>query len=92
MDLSVVDDVVAVNDAQAFGMCHRLAGSMGVLAGGSSGLNVHAALEVARSLEGPATVVTILCDSGVKYLSKIYNDSWLEKNGLPSIPKGDWAA
>ena len=82
MDLSVVDDVVTVSDADAFAMCGKLARSTGIVVGGSAGMNVHAAVELANQMEEPATIVTVLCDLGVKYLSKVYNDAWLEENGL----------
>eukprot|EP00035_Acanthoeca_spectabilis_P009490 m.168140 g.168140 ORF g.168140 m.168140 type:complete len:445 (+) comp14741_c0_seq15:248-1582(+) len=92
LNISVVDDVIPVSDEDAFKMCYKLAHSEGVFVGGSAGLNVHAAVEVAKSLKGPATVVTLLCDLGVKYLSKIYSDEWLEKNGLVGVGDADNAA
>ena len=52
-----------------------------MMVGGSAGGNVHAALTLARKLKGPATVVAILCDSGTKYLSKIFNDEWMASKG-----------
>ena len=63
-------------------MCSFLARNEGICAGGSSGLNVHAALKVAAASETPATVVTVMPDLGVKYLSKVYNPHWLETNGI----------
>jgi cystathionine beta-synthase len=82
LNMSIVDGVVPVADGDAFRMCYTLAQSEGIFVGGSAGLNVHAAIEVAKTLEGPATVVTLLCDLGVKYLSKIYSDDWLLENGI----------
>lgn len=52
-------------------MCHRLARKEGMLVGGSAGMNVHASVELANSLEEPATIVTVLCDTGIKYLTKV---------------------
>ena len=52
--------------------------------GGSAGLNVHAAIEVANSVSEPAVIVTVLCDLGIKYLSKVYNDDWLKENNVAS--------
>ena len=52
------------------------------MAGGSSGGNVWAALEVAKKMEGPAKIVTVLPDSGFKYMSKIFNPQWLKEVGL----------
>ena len=54
----------------------------GLLVGGSSGANVWAALKLAAELTQPATIVTILPDSGIKYLSKIYNDAWMQEQYL----------
>ena len=82
LDMSVVDDVLPVTDCDAFKMCYKLAKTEGIFVGGSAGLNVHAAVELAKTVEGPATIVTLLCDLGVKYLSKVYNCDWLEENEL----------
>jgi cysteine synthase len=80
MDFNVIDDVIRVNDKDAFRMCRALAQKEGMLVGGSAGLNVHAAIEFANAATEPCTIVTLLCDSGIKYLSKVYNDEWLEQN------------
>jgi cystathionine beta-synthase/cysteine synthase A len=82
MDFSVVDDVLQFTDADAFATCHHLARREGLLCGGTSGANVWGAVQVARSLTGPATVVTVLPDSGTRYISKIYNPDWLTQNGF----------
>jgi cysteine synthase A len=66
LDRSVIDDVLAVSDVAAERMARRLAREEGLLVGPSSGANVHAAVEVARTLSG--NVITILCDSGERYL------------------------
>jgi cysteine synthase A len=66
LDRALVDRIVTVSDVAADRMARRLAREEGLLVGPSSGANVHAACEVARGLEG--TVVTILCDSGERYL------------------------
>jgi len=58
-----------------------------VLAGGSSGLNVAVALELARELDDPsALIVTILADTGERYLSKVFNDEWMQENQLLEKP------
>ena len=82
MHFDVVDDICIVTDQEAFDMCSFLARNEGICAGGSSGLNVHAALKVAAASETPATVVTVMPDLGVKYLSKVYNPHWLKTNGI----------
>lgn len=82
MDFSLVDDVLQFTDKDAFLVAHRLAKEEGILAGGSSGANIWAALKIAENLDHPATIVTVLPDSGVKYLSKIYNDEWMKKQHL----------
>jgi cysteine synthase A len=68
LDRSLVDEVVAVSDIAAERMMRRLSREEGLLVGPSSGANVHAALEVARTLGEGTRVVTILCDTGERYL------------------------
>ena len=64
-------------------MARRLTREEGLFAGGSSGLITHVALRVAREADDPdAFVVTILCDTGERYLSKFYNDEWMRENQL----------
>lgn len=82
MDFSIVDDVFPVTDKDAFNISRALAKNEGILAGGSSGANVWAALEVAKTLKKPATIVAIVPDGGVKYLSKIFDDEWMQQHKL----------
>lgn len=84
IDFSVIDDVVQVSDKDAFAVCRDLARKEGILAGGSSGANVWAALELAKTLRERATIVTVIPDGGVKYLSKIYDDQWMRDHHLLS--------
>jgi cystathionine beta-synthase len=84
----VIDEWRQVSDRDAMAMTRRLAREEGILVGGSAGLNVHIALEVARELDDPnAMVVTILCDTGERYLSKVFNDEWMQENQLLDTPK-----
>jgi cystathionine beta-synthase len=84
----VVDEFRQVPDRTAFTMARRLAREEGILAGGSSGLNVYLALEVARELNEPsALVVTILADTGERYLSKLFNDEWMQENQMLEAPR-----
>jgi cystathionine beta-synthase len=93
-DPSVVDRYVTVSDRDSFLTTRRLAQTEGILAGGSAGMAVHAALEVASEIETPeALVVVILPDGGRSYLSKIYNDAWMRQYGFldrsPELSVGD---
>lgn len=82
LDLEAVDDYVTVRDRDAFLMARRLTREEGLFVGGSSGLLVHAAVELARELDDPeACVVTLLCDWGEHYLTKLYDDEWMRSNG-----------
>jgi cystathionine beta-synthase/cysteine synthase A len=82
LDFSIVDDVIPFTDKEAFETCRRLAAEEGILTGGSSGANVKIALDIAKTLTRPTTLVVIIPDGGVKYLSKIYNDAWMKEKGL----------
>jgi cystathionine beta-synthase len=83
LDMSVIDDYRTVSDREAFAMARRLTREEGLFVGGSSGLITHVALQVARELDDPdAYVVTFLCDTGERYLSKLYNDEWMRENQL----------
>jgi cystathionine beta-synthase len=83
-----IDEFRQVPDRTSFSMARRLAREEGILVGGSAGLNVWLALEVARELDDPdAMVVTILCDTGERYLSKIFNDEWMQENQMLEAPR-----
>jgi cysteine synthase A len=79
---AVADDALRVDDATMVEMAHYLVRAEGLLLGGSAALNVAAAARFARGLPPKSTVVTVLCDGGGRYLSRLYNASWLAQNGL----------
>lgn len=82
IDFSLIDDVIQITDEEAFRVTRELAKREGILAGGSSGANVWGALEIAKTLTKPAVIVTIIPDGGIKYLSKIFDDQWMEEHHL----------
>jgi cystathionine beta-synthase len=78
-----IDEWRQVSDKASMAMARRLAREEGMLVGGSAGLNVQIAMDIAREIDDPsALVVTILCDTGERYLSKLFNDEWMEENQL----------
>lgn len=81
-DPSLVDEVIAVSDADSFAMTRRLAREEGLLVGGSCGMAVVAAVRVAERLTPDDMVVVLLPDSGRGYLSKVFNDEWLAQYGF----------
>src|SRR5215203_3531310 len=82
-DPSIVDRYVTVSDKDSFLTTRRLAETEGLLVGGSCGLAMHAALEVAAGIDDPAAmVVVVLPDGGRGYLSKIFNDAWMDQYGF----------
>ncbi|MFG2562029.1 cystathionine beta-synthase [Streptomyces sp. NPDC048496] len=81
-DRTVTDEIVAVSDKDSFQMTRRLAKEEGLLVGGSCGMAVVAALEIAQRLGPDDVVVVLLPDSGRGYLSKIFNDEWMADYGF----------
>jgi cystathionine beta-synthase len=83
MDLSIVDRIEVIDDKESFLMSRRLTREEGILAGGSSGSALVAAMRVARQIDDPeALIVVVLPDTGRNYLSKIYNEEWMRSNGF----------
>ena len=78
----IVDEMVRVSDKESFNAARRLAREEGILAGGSSGTALAAALKYARRLPQPRTIVVLLPDTGRNYLSKIFSDRWMQENGF----------
>jgi cystathionine beta-synthase len=83
-----IDEFRQVPDRVSLVTARRLAREEGILAGGSTGLNVALSLELARELDNPdALIVTILCDTGERYLSKVFNDEWMQENQMLEPPR-----
>jgi len=77
-----IDDAVHVDDAETVGYVYRLLREEGLFVSSTSGINVAGAVRVARELGPGHTIVTVLCDSGSKYLSRLFNREWLHQKGL----------
>jgi cystathionine beta-synthase len=87
LNSQVVDEWIRVSDAESFHMARALARNEGILAGGSSGTALAAALRFARRL-GPDDLVVVLCpDTGRNYLSKFFDDQWMSDNRLTWDPQ-----
>ena len=81
-DLSRVRKAYSIPDAEAFDVLRTLLKTEGIMAGTSSGTLIAAALRYCREQTAPKRVVTLVCDSGNKYLSKVYNDYWMLDQGF----------
>jgi cystathionine beta-synthase len=83
-----IDEFRQVPDRTSLMMARRLAREEGILVGGSTGLNVALALDLGRELDDPdSLIVTILCDTGERYLSKVFNDEWMQENQMLEVPR-----
>ena len=89
---AAIDDAVHIEDAETVTFVYRLLHEEGLFLGSTSGINVAAATRVARELGPGHTVVTVLCDGGARYQSRLFNRAWLEQKGLavyaPTPPEG----
>lgn len=82
IDLGLVDEVITVSDKEAYGMAREAAKKEAWMVGSSAGAVIAGALKVAERLDEEAIVVLLLPDSGKNYLSTVFNDDWMEANGL----------
>jgi len=81
-DFSLVDEIISVTDSQSLNLARRLAREEGILAGGSAGTALFAALQVARRAKEGELVVVLIPDTGERYLSKVHSDEWMRDNRL----------
>jgi len=81
MNLKILDDVIQVHDEECFVVARRLAKMEGLFTGGSGGGCLSATLRVAKDLSESDFVVALLPDTGMRYLSKVYNDEWMRERG-----------
>ena len=88
MNMSILDDVIQVNDEECFVAARRLAKLEGIFTGGSGGGCLSGTLRLAKSLGPDAFIVALMPDTGMRYLSKVYNDEWMRERGYveSSVP------
>jgi len=84
-----IDSAVHVEDTDTVAHVYRLLREEGLFLGSTSGINVAAAVRVAREVGPGHTVVTVLCDGGAKYASRLFNQAWLEQKGFAALVN-DW--
>src|SRR5262249_41603034 len=77
-----IDDAVHIEDSDSVRFVYRLLNEEGLFLGSTSGINVAAAIRVALEMGRGHTIVTVLCDGGAKYQSRLFNREWLEQKGL----------
>ncbi|MBE9028527.1 cysteine synthase A [filamentous cyanobacterium LEGE 11480] len=82
MEGAPVDDAIQVDDPFALKMIYQMLKQDGLFMGGSVGINVGAAVKLAQQMGPGQTIVTVLCDGGARYQSKLFNPAWLEQKGL----------
>ncbi len=85
-DKALVDDAFQTDDSEALNLVYDLIEKQKIILGGSSGINIAGAIKLAKLLGPGKTIVTILCDHGKRYASKIFNKEFLKNKNLP-IPK-----
>ena len=79
---ALIDDAIQIEDLEAVRVVYRLLQEEGLFLGGSTGINVAAAVQLAKQLGSGHTIVTILCDGGTRYQSRLFNREWLAQKGL----------
>ncbi len=77
-----IDDAIRIDDAETMHFVYRLLREEGLLLGSTAGINVAGAVRVARQLGPGHTIVTILCDGGAKYQSRLFNKAWIAERGF----------
>lgn len=77
-----IDDAIQIDDQECIRIVYRLLRDEGLFLGSSSGINVGAAVQLAQQLGPGQTIVTILCDGGSRYQSRLFNREWLAQKGL----------
>jgi cysteine synthase len=82
MEGAPTDDAIQIDDKEALRVVYQLLRKDGLLMGGSTGINVGGAIALAKQMGPGHTIVTILCDSGSRYQSRIFNPEWLASKGL----------
>lgn len=88
-DPRLVDSWVRVTDAESFAMARRLARTEGILAGGSSGTALHAAVVAAERMPRGSVIVVLLADTGRNYLSTLHSDAWMTREGFTEASSSD---
>jgi cysteine synthase A len=89
LDGAVIDDAFQIPDSEMVPIVYDLLLNEGLLMGGSTGINIAGAIRLARALGPGKTIVTVLCDSGARYHSKLFNPEFMRSKGLPVPP---WVA
>ncbi len=85
LDFDYIDEFIKVNDRDSFYTARKASRTEGLFIGGSAGSNLHVSLELARKVGPDKNIVTVLCDSGNRYISKMYNDAWMKDQGFREL-------
>jgi cysteine synthase A len=82
MENAPVDDAIQIDDTEAVRVIYQLLRKEGLFMGGSVGINVGAAVALAKQMGPGHTIVTVLCDGGARYQSRLFDRQWLASKGL----------